>query len=92
MLKVALIFLSKILLSLCGDYLAKELKKLFPSAMLSYVNQLGIVKNTLEVQEALAYGSCFSKHLSHVLKISACLYINQQIMHLVCFFCFLIKL
>ena len=60
--------------------------------MLSYVNQLGIVKNTLEVQEALAYGSCFSKHLSHVLKISACLYINQLIMHLVCFFCLLIKL
>ena len=59
LLKVALIFLSKLLLLRRVDYFIKEIKKVVPRALLSYVST-GIFKNTREVRKSLAYCLCFS--------------------------------
>ena len=72
LLKVALIFWSKILLSRCVDYFIKGIKKACSPCIVELHKHLGIFKNIREVREALAYGFCFRKHFSRVVKTQQC--------------------
>ena len=68
LLKVVLIFLSKILLSRCVDYFVKGIKTLVFRAWLSYTSTWEFLL-TLEKCE---------RHFSRVLKKFPCVYITQQ--------------
>ena len=83
LLKVELIFFSKILLSRCVDYFVKGLKTC-SSCIVELYWPLGIFNNTREIRvlRLRLVFLCFSKHLSRVLKNSpgVCLYNSK--MHL----------
>ena len=62
----------------------KRNKKLVPRALFELYKHLGIFKNTREVRETLACGSCFSSTSLVFLKLPAGLY--NSTMHLARFF------
>lgn len=66
----------------------KEIKKLVPGALLSYISTWKIFGNTREVREALAFGSCLSILLSSSWRFPRA-YITQQCTQ--CVFYFFVK-
>lgn len=73
-LKVALIFFVwNIAVAVCWLFYNCN-KKTCSSCIVKLYKHAGTFENTWEVWEALAYGSCFFKHCSYVLKVLMCLY------------------